>query len=84
MTWRVNLQRAFADWELRDDPDDDRRVAVLEWFVGIVELGPPPDSLPVPFEPDLYVCQVPGADVIVSFFAATYERLIIVKEILAL
>lgn len=84
MTWRVNLQRAFADWEHRDDPDDDSRVAVLELFRRDRRARPPGQFAARAVEPDLYVCQVPGADVIVSFFAATYERLIIVKEILAL
>jgi len=44
-----------------------------------VETGPPDGLLPVPFQPDLYVCRAAGADVLVSLLALTYEQLIIVK-----
>lgn len=51
MTWRVILQRSYATWEERDHPDEDRRIALLEWFASLVDTGPPDDSLPVPFQP---------------------------------
>ncbi len=84
MTWRVILQGSYAAWEERDHPAEDRRVALLEWFADLVETGPPDDSLPVPFQPDLYLCRAASADVLVSFLAVTYEQLIIVKEIISL
>lgn len=84
MTWRVILQASYATWEERDHPDEDRRIALLEWLADLVETGPPDDSLPVPFQPDLYVCRAAAADVLVSFLAMTYEQLIIVKEIASL
>lgn len=84
MTWRVILQGSYAAWEERDHPDEDRRVALLEWFADLVETGPPDGSLPVPIQPDLYLCRAASADVLVSFLAVTYEELIIVKEIISL
>ncbi len=84
MTWRVILQGSYAAWEERDHPDEDRRVALLEWFADLVETGPPDDSLPVPFQADLYVCRAVTPDVLVSLLAVTYEQLIIVKEIISL
>ena len=84
MTWRVILHGSYETWEERDHPDEDRRIALLEWFADLVETGPPNDSLPVPLQPDLYVCRAGPADVLVSFLAVTYEQLIIVKEIISL
>jgi len=82
VTWRIILHGSYAAWEGRDHPDDDQRIALLEWLADLVETGPPDDSLPVPLQPDLYVCRAAAADVLVSFLAVTYEQLIIVKEII--
>lgn len=84
MTWRVILQGSYEAWEQRDRPDQDRQVALLEWLAHILESGPPDDSMPVPLQPDLYVCRAQPADVLVSFLVVTYEQLIIVKEIISL
>lgn len=77
MTWRVNLQGSYAAWGERNHPDADRRIALLEWCADLVKTAPPDDSLPVPFQPDLYVCRAAVSDVLVSFLAVTYEPLII-------
>jgi len=50
----------------------------------MLDTGPPDDSMPVPLQPDLYVCRAQAAHVLVSFLVVTYEQLIIVKEIISL
>lgn len=81
MTWRVTLRQAVVAWEEIDAPDDERRIALLEWLAGIVEHGPPADALPVPLEPDLFLARVPGAGVFAAFLVVAYEELVILKEV---
>ena len=84
MTWRVILQGSYEAWEQRDRPDQDRQVALLEWLGDMLDTGPPDDSMPVPLQPDLYVCRAEPADVLVSFLVMTYEQLFIVKEVISM
>ena len=56
-------------------------VAVLGWLLEVVDHGPPDDCLPLPFSEDLYLSQIPGTDIFVTFLALVYERRMVVPLI---
>lgn len=83
--WRVIYEQALERWKLDEEPELDRLMGLLNWLIQCTEHGPPGEdesALPVPLDEELrYVYRLPSADVIITYYVAVHERLILVRDI---
>ena len=81
MSWHVLLYEAVERWIDDRSPSPEQVVGLERWLVALVDNGPPPDAIAVPFTPDLYAVRAEEADAVVTFLVIAYERLIILKSV---
>ena len=79
--WTVASEEALQVWEDRHRPQPETLIAVLGRLIGVTELGPPDDHLPVPLNEDLYVSRIGDTRLIATYLALGYERRIVIRRI---
>ena len=77
----VASEEALQVWEDRHRPQPETLIAVLGRLIGVTELGPPDDHLPVPLNEDLYVSRIGDTRLIATYLALGYERRIVIRRI---
>ena len=81
-SWRVfTAQQVFDRWEARSSYSLDALVAYWDWVVARTQHGPPDNALRVYGDEELFVADIPGTTVVVTFLAIGQDQAIIVKEI---
>lgn len=83
-----HFDAAYGAWKLKFQPSDEKNDSLINWALGVVREGQPPDghayidpdTLLVAAIPDTFTYCIPGIDVVIKYLLVPEKESIVVHE----